>query len=179
MFLARIRFLLVLIFLGLGIWLHVVKGIGAAWYLYVAAMILLLVHFLFSNVSAAFVLLRRGKLDQAEQLIDRIKKPEWLLTRHKAYYHFTKGMIAAQRNVPEEAKTDLSRALDIGLRTATDNALAALNIANIAFKGDDRTTARTFVDRAKSFNSSDLVIKEHLERLDALLTNGQPRTSSL
>lgn len=172
MFLARIRFLLVLIFAGLGIWLHVVEGIGAAWYLYVAAVILLLAHFLFSNVSAAFVMLRRGKLDQAEELIDRIKKPEWLLTRHKAYYYFTRGMIAAQRNVPAEATSDLSRALEIGLRTSTDNALAALNIANIAFKKEDHTTARTYVDRAKSFNSDDLVIKEHLARLDQLLTVG-------
>jgi len=169
MFLARTRFFLVLIFFALAIWLHVVKGIGAAWYLYLAAFILLLVHFLFSNVSAAFVMLRRGKLDQAEELIDRIKKPEWLLKRHKAYYHFTKGMIAVQRNASAEAKMDLSRALEIGLRTSTDNALAALNIANMAFKAEDTATARTYLERAKSFESSDLVIKEHLERLENVL----------
>jgi len=172
MFLSRIRFLLVLIFFALAIWLHVVEGIGAAWYLYVAAVILLLVHFLFSNVSAAFVLLRRGKLDQAEELIDRIKKPEWLLKRHKAYYHFTKGMIAVQRNASAEARIDLTRALDLGLRTSTDNALAALNIANEAFKAEDTAMARTFLERAKSFGSSDLVIKEHLERLENVLAKG-------
>jgi len=78
MFIARIRFLLVIIFLGLAIWLHVVEGIGTSWYLYVAGVLLLLTHFLTSNVSAAFMLLRGGELDKAEQLVDQIKKPEWL-----------------------------------------------------------------------------------------------------
>ncbi len=169
MFIARIRFLLVIIFLGLAVWLHVVEGIGSAWYLYVAGILLLLTHFLTSNVSAAFMLLRGGHLDKAEQLIDQIKKPEWLLTRHRAYYHFTKGMIAAQRNAVPQARQHLSEALNIGLRTPTDNALAAINLSNFAYQANDRSEAQKYLDKAKSYQTSDLIIKEHIGQLEGAL----------
>jgi len=170
MFIARIRFLLVIVFLGLAVWLHVVEGIGASWYLYVAGFLLLLTHFLTSNVSAAFMLLRGGDLDKAEQLIDQVKKPEWLLKRHRAYYHFTKGMIAAQRNAIPQAKQHLSEALQIGLRTPTDNALAAINLSNFAFQAKDHSAARKYLDQAKTYKTSDLIIKEHIERIERALT---------
>ncbi len=166
MFVARIRFLLVIVFLGLAIWFHVVEGIGTAWYLYVAGVLLLLTHFLTSNVSAAFMLLRSGQLDKAEQLIDQVKKPEWLLKQHRAYYHFTKGMIAAQRNAVPHAQRHLSQALEIGLRTPTDNALAAINLSNFAYQAKDRSEAKKYLDKAKSFETSDLIIKEHIGRLE-------------
>ena len=169
MFIARIRFFLVLVFFVIAIWLHVVEGIGSSWYLYVAGFLLLLTHFLTSNVSAAFMLLRGGKLDKAEQLIDQVKKPEWLLTRHRAYYHFTKGMIAAQRNAIPTAKHHLTEALNIGLRTPTDNALAAINLSNFAFQSNDRSEARKFLDKARSFKTSDLIIREHIGRLEGEL----------
>jgi len=169
MFIARIRFLLVIVFLGLAVWLHVVEGIGASWYLYLAGFLLLLTHFLTSNVSAAFMLLRGGDLDKAEQLIDQVKKPEWLLKRHRAYYHFTKGMIAAQRNAIPQAKQHLSEALKIGLRTPTDNALAAINLSNFAFQAKDHSEARKYLDKAKNYNTSDLIIKEHIERIEGAL----------
>lgn len=169
MFLAKIRFLLVLLFLGLGIWLHVVEGIGAAWFLYVAAFILLMTHFLFSNVSAAFIALRKGNIDNAEELIYRIKKPEWLLKQHRAYYHFTKGMIALQRNSSQEAKFDLREALNLGLRTSTDKALATLNLANLAFKDKDLELTRKLVAETESYNANDLMIKEHIGKLKNLI----------
>lgn len=169
MFVARIRFLLVVVFLGLAVWLHVVEGIGSAWYLYVAGVLLLFSHFLTSNVSAAFMLLRSGQLDKAEQLIDQVKKPEWLLKRHRAYYHFTKGMIAAQRNAVPQAKQHLTEALQIGLRTPTDNALAAINLSNFAHQTNDRSEARKYLDKAKSYETNDLIIKEHIGRLEGVL----------
>ncbi len=170
MFIARIRFLLVIVFLGLAVWLHVVEGIGSSWYLYLAGFLLLLTHFLTSNVSAAFMLLRGGELDKAERLIDQVKKPEWLLKRHRAYYHFTKGMIAAQRNAIPQAKQHLSEALAIGLRTPTDNALAAINLSNFAFQAQDLSEAKKYLDKAKTYKTSDLIIKEHIERIEGALT---------
>jgi len=166
MFIARIRFLLVIVFLGLAVWLHVVEGIGASWYLYVAGFLLLLTHFLTSNVSAAFMLLRSGDLDKAEQLIDQVKKPEWLLKRHRAYYHFTKGMIAAQRNAIPQAKQHLGEAIQIGLRTPTDNALAAINLSNFAYQEKNHSETRKYLDLAKTYKTSDLIIKEHIERIE-------------
>jgi len=136
----------------------------------VAGILLLLTHFLTSNVSAAFMLLRGGELDKAEQLIDQVKKPEWLLKRHRAYYHFTKGMIAAQRNAIPHAKHHLAEALQIGLRTPTDNALAAINLSNFAYQANDRPEAKKYLDKAKDYKTSDLIIKEHIERLEGALS---------
>ena len=113
MFHTRTRLYLVLFFIIIGIVLHLKVGFGSAWYLYLGAFLLLLTHFLFNNVSAAFIQLRRGKIDTAEALIDQIKRPDWLVKRHRAYYHFTKGMVALQRNELMEGKTDLKEALQL------------------------------------------------------------------
>ena len=166
---TRLRFAIILLFLIIGIVLNIKLGISNAWYLYLAALILLITHFLFGNVSAAFVNLRRGKIGVAEKLLLQIKRPEWLLKSHRAYYHFTKGMIALQHEWTEEGEEHLKKALDIGLRSSTDNALAALNIAHIYFVGKRIEDAHTFLQKAKSFNSDDLLIKQKISEMELAL----------
>lgn len=168
---TRLRFVIILLFIIIGIILQIKMGFSNAWYLYLAALILLFTHFLFGNVSAAFVHLRKGKIDAAEQLLDQIKRPEWLVKKHRAYYHFTKGMVALQREWMEEGEQHLTQALDLGLRSPTDNALAALNIAHIAFVGKRTGDANNFLQKAKNFKSDDLMIKQKVEEMEKALSS--------
>ena len=171
MFNARIRFLLILSFLIIGIFLNVRLGISSAWYLYVAALLLLFTHFRFGNVSSAYIKLQKGKPDDAEYLLDQIKRPEWLAKRHRAYYHFIRGMIALQDKHLPEGETHLNQALDLGLRTNADHALVALNLAHICFVDQRKSDARLYLEKAKSYPNNDLLIKEKVEELEKALTN--------
>jgi len=166
---TRVRFLLILLFLVLGVLLHIRIGLSAAWYLYLASFIILLTHFLFGNVWAAFALLRKGRIPEAETLINQIKLPNLLTKQHRAYYHFIKGMIALQKEELKEGEDQLKQALERGLRTPNDNALTALNIAHIYFKQQKIELCRKFLNQSKSFESNDLMIKEKISELEKVL----------
>ncbi len=169
MFHTRIRFYLILLFLFLGVVLHIEQGLKSAWYLYVAALLLLFTHFLFGNVWAAFGKLKKGQLDEAERLIDQIKRPQYLTKRHRAYYHFIKGMIALQRKELPQAEGQLKEALDIGLRTNNDHALTAINLAHICFLEKRNQEAIAYLSKARSFKSNDLLIKENIKKMEQVL----------
>ena len=166
MFNTRIRFLLVLLFLGLGIVFTFRDGFSASWYFYVAALLLFITHFVFGSVWAAFSKLRKGKLLEAEVLINQIKKPEWLAKPNRTYYHFIKGMIALQSKELAEGEKQLKIALDRGLKTNNDNAMAALNLAHICYVGKRQEEAKGFILKAKTYNPDDLLIKEKLKEME-------------
>lgn len=165
----KTRLLLVFLFIIIGVVLHFKNGIGSAWYLYAAAFILMITHFLFGNVLTAFAHLNKGQLSKAEDIIDDIKRPDFLLKGHRAYYHFVKGMIALQHKEYPEAEKDLKQALDIGLRTSTDKALTGLNLAHMYFLQQRYPECRQYVDQVKTFGSSDLMIKDKVRELEGAL----------
>ncbi len=170
MFTTRIRFVLILLFLVIGIVLHIQKGISSAWYLYATSLILLFTHFAFGNVWAAFSKLQKGKIIEAEILINQIKRPEWLVKQNRTYYHFIKGMIALQQKNLTEGETQLKIAADRGLRSNNDNALALLNLAHICFLEKRQEDAQSYLQKARSFNPDDLMIKQKIEEMGKLLT---------
>jgi Flp pilus assembly protein TadD len=168
MSLHSIRLSLILLFVGAGILLHGKIGIGSAWYFYLTALILLATHFLFANVWSAFATLRKGNAMEAELMLSKIKKPQWLARSPKAYFHFTKGMIDLQNKKLGEAELHLQEALKLGLRTPNDHALTALNIAHIHFVRKERTQARKYLEKAKSYEANDLMIKDNIRKMEGL-----------
>jgi tetratricopeptide (TPR) repeat protein len=169
MFTTRIRFVLILLFLIVGIVLQAKNGFSAAWYLYATSLILLFTHFAFGNVWAAFSKLRKGKILEAELLINQIKKPEWLVKQNRTYYHFTKGMIALQQKEFSEAEKQLKNAVGRGLRSNNDNALALLNLAHICFVEKRPEDTKDYLQQARSFNPDDLMIKQKIEEMEKIL----------
>ena len=107
-------------------------------------------------------------------LIEQIKKPEWLVKQNRTYYHFIKGMIALQQKELSEGEKQLKIAVNRGLRSKNDNALAILNLAHICFLEKRLDDAQNYLQQARSFNPSDLVIKQKIEEMEKLIT--QPNT---
>ena len=165
----KTRLILILLFIVLGVVLQVRLGIGSAWYLYVAAFILLVTHFLFGNVWAAFGMLKKGKMNEAEKLLDDIKRPDWLYKGHRAYYHFTRGMIAMQHKEYPDAEQALKTALQLGLRTANDKAITHLNLAHICFLQNRLIDSNTYLHQIKEQSTNDLVIKDKIKELEKAL----------
>ena len=149
--------------------MHIETGLKGAWYLYAASAILLATHFLFGSVWAAFRKLRRGKLDEAEVLLNDIHRPKWLAKSPRAYYHFARGMIALQKKELPEGEKHLLEAMNTGLRTENDSALAALNLAHIYYVEKRVDDSKSYLARAKSFDSNDLLIRENIEKLEKAL----------
>ena len=163
------RFFLIFLFIILGIVLHVKQGMGSAWYLYVAALLLLVTHFLFGNVWGAFNLLKKGRMAEAEKIVDQIKRPDLLLKSHQAYYHFIKGISALQNKEFLEAEEHLTAALKRGLRTPNDTALVTLNLAHLYFAQQRKEEARKYLEKAKALPFNDLILKDKIGEMEKVL----------
>ncbi len=169
MFYTYIRFILIGLLLALGVVFHYMEGLSSAWYLYVAALVLIATHFLFGHVWVAFAQLKKGDIDKSERLLSVTTHPNWLLKGHRAYYFFTKGMIELQRKQMKVSEQHLQRAVDLGLRTNNDKALANLNLAHIAFVEKRFQDAHQRLQTTKTFNSNDLMIKENVHKMEIAL----------
>lgn len=152
-------------------------GVGArgAFYLYAAGLLLLATHIFFGTVWLAFQQLKRGKLLQAEVLLNQIKRPQWLLKGHRAYYHFTKGMVLLKNKKLPAAQPHLEEALQLGLRTSMDKALAHLNLAHIYYVETKLTQAEKHLEAVKAIPINDLMIKQHVEQLERALPEAKSR----
>ena len=166
---TRIRLFLIFFFLGVGILLHIRVCFNGAWYLYAGALLLLITHFLFGPVWMAFRLLSRGRTEEAERVLDSIRRPDWLIRRNRAYYHFSRGLLHLQRKELAEGEAQLYRALDAGLTRPNDRALAHLNLAHIAFVQERYDVARRQLERSREEEVSDLMLKDKQQELEQAL----------
>jgi len=153
-----------------GVLLQVQKGFYAAWYLYAAALLLLAGHVLFGTVFPAFQLLQKGGVNEAEKMLRQVWNPSWLLPRHRTYYFLTKGMIALRRKQLDEADPMLREALRLNPRRPLDRAYLCLNLAHIQYMKKEIGPCREFLQQAKSEKVDDLLIKEHIQKLEAALS---------
>ena len=170
--LFRVRFLLIIVLFAVGIVLQLQRGLSAAWYLYVAGLLILASQIFFGSVYSAFRFLQRGDIPRAEMLLNQTLRPNWLLPRHRAYYFLTRGMIALKRDQFPTAEEQLKQALALGLSRPLDNAFCSLNLAHIQFVKGDRKASREFLELAKQQPVEDLLIKEHIQRLAQALNQG-------
>ena len=163
---TRIRFGLILLFLGLGFLLMVKTGFSNALPLFLGAILLLVTHFLFGSVWVAFNHLKRGNPMKAEMIVNQIKRPEWLIKRNRAYYYFIKGMIDLQNKDLEDGEKNLLTSLETGMEKPTDKALVNLNLAHIYYLRKKFDSARKHLAEAKAQEVNDLLIKDNIEKLE-------------
>lgn len=174
MWYARMKFILIGLFLLLGVLLHLQLGWSAAWYLYAAALLFALMHLFLGNVMLAWRFLRSGRQQQAEKLLRMVWKPDWLVKPHRGYYFFSKGLIALQTKHFEQAEQMLLRGLDGGLQPVRSRALALLNLAHIAFVQDRHQEVRSYLDQIKALSVDDLKLADKVAEMEqALKINNQ------
>lgn len=167
----RLRFLLVAICFAIAFLLHYWSGFILALPAYGASLMLLLSFLFLGTVGPAFSRLRKGKILEARQLLGMTHFPNLLLRRHRAYYHFSYGMIDLQQKKMDRADFHLQEAMKLGLRNNNDHALASLNLAHIHFVNNNFAESRTWTEKASSFQPDDLMIKEKLKELVTALAS--------
>ena len=168
----RLRFLLLALCFIIAATLHYMLGFVIALPAYAASCILLISFIILGTVGPAFSRLRKGKILEARQLLGMTHFPNLLLRRHKAYYHFSYGMIDLQQKKLDRSIFHLEKAITLGLRNKNDHALAALNLAHIHFVQKNHQLSGEWAQRAKGYAPDDLMIQEKLAELEAALTKG-------
>jgi len=119
----------------------------------------------------AFVQLRRGKFDKAQKTLEKIKHPEQLIKSQQAYYYYLIGLIYAQSQSVTKSEKYFKRALSIGLRMKTDQAMAKLNLAGVAVMKRKKREATNLLAEVKKLDKNKMLsdqvkmIKEQMKRI--------------
>lgn len=116
-------------------------------------------HFRNENIVIAFYYLRKNNMQAAGNALSRIKHPELLVKSQEAYFYYLTGMIEGQRNI-SKAEKSLKKALSIGLRMTTDQAVAKLNLAGIYLAQRNKKLAMHYLQDAKKLDKHKMLTSQ-------------------
>jgi len=121
------------------------------------------------HLLLAFNHLRRQNMEKADISLNRIKKPESLPKKQRAYYYYLKALIGSQSSSLGKSESLFKKALSIGLRMDQDKAVAKMNLAVISMSKRRKREAITLLNEAKKLDKRGLLagqIKEIRKNMD-------------
>ncbi len=107
-------------------------------------------YFRYGTVYLAFKQLKQKNFDNAEKLLAKINNPHLLSNKQKSYYHFAKGFIELNKEHLDECFHQLKLALELGLRTENDTAIATLHLADFELGRKNYDEAKKYLSSLKS-----------------------------
>lgn len=108
--------------------------------------------------------LRLQNMDKAAKYLSRIKQPEYLVKRQRAYYYYLKALTGRDKIKMQESEKLFRKALNIGLKQDYDKAMAKLNIAAVCLGTGRRREAETLLAEAKKLDTKG-VLTDHIKDL--------------
>ncbi len=152
-----IRIVLALVATGFNVYLFTSGHWGwGITFLFVTALIILS-FFRNENVLLALNQMRVGNTDKAKKYIDRITQPQYLPRRQHAYVLFLKAVMGGQELGFANSEKLLRRAMELGLRTAEDNAVARMHLAGICAQTGRKSEAVSLLNEAKKLDKNGMM----------------------
>ena len=177
-----IRIVLALVATGFNVYLFASGHWGwGITFLFVTALIILS-FFRNENVLLALNQMRVGNTDKAKKYIDRISNPEFLPKRQHAYVLFLKAVMGGQELGFANSEKLLRRALELGLRTGEDNAVARMHLAGICAQTGRKNEAVALLGEAKKLDKNGMMrdqIKTMQSQLQMAPSKNQMRQAQM
>jgi hypothetical protein len=177
-----IRIVLALVATGFNIYLFATGHWGwGITFLFVTALIILS-FFRNENVLLALNQMRVGNTDKAKKYIDRISHPEYLPKKQHAYVLFLKAVMGGQELGFANSEKLLRRALELGLRTGEDNAVARMHLAGICAQTGRKNEAVALLGEAKKLDKNGMMrdqIKTMQSQLQMAPSKNQMRQAQM
>ncbi|MCC5924511.1 MAG: DUF2892 domain-containing protein [Crocinitomicaceae bacterium] len=151
-------------------------------FIFITALVILS-FFRNENVIVALYHMRMGRQEKAWKALERIKAPQFLPKKQHAYVLYLKGMLGLQNNLGfAKCEQLIRKALQIGLRTKQDQAVAKMQLAGICMQSGRKKEAQTLVSEAKKLDKDGL-LKEQLDmmkkQLSMVATKNQMRMAQM
>ena len=143
----RIRLALIVVSFSLGAY-RVVVGDYSGLVLFLAAAYLCYGYFREDTVSLAFREVAHGRMAAAATLLDKIQRPERLISLDRGYFELASGLVCASRAENQRAEKHLELALANALRTENDRALAEAVLSQLLLARGARDDARRIIAQA-------------------------------
>ena len=112
--------------------------------------------------------MRTGDTDKAKARINKITAPQFLPKKQHAYVLFLKAVLNTQELGFTKSENLLRKAIDMGLRTAKDNAVARMHLAGICAQTGLKKDATTLLAEAKKLDASGMM-KEQINQMQGQL----------
>lgn len=177
-----IRIVLAIVATGFNVYLFATGHWGwGITFIFVTALIILS-FFRNENVLLALNQMRVGNTDKAKKYIDRISNPEFLPKRQHAYVLFLKAVMGGQELGFANSEKLLRRAMDLGLRTGEDNAVARMHLAGICAQTGRKNEAVALLAEAKKLDKNGMMrdqIKTMQSQLQMAPSKNQMRQAQM
>ncbi|MFT4771029.1 MAG: hypothetical protein ACJAZC_000357 [Cryomorphaceae bacterium] len=152
-----IKYVLIALVLAWSIYQFTVGNIGNGILLILLVGLVVLLLFRHELILLSFLHVRRGKFAKAEKTMLKIKHPDQLIKSQEAYYYYLMGMIEAQSRGATKSERFFRKALSLGLRMKTDQAVAKLNLAGIAVMKRKKREAINLLAEVKKLDTRNLL----------------------
>jgi hypothetical protein len=177
-----IRIVLALVATGFNVYLFTTGHWGwGITFIFLTALIILS-FFRNENVLLALNQMRVGNTDKAKKYIDKISHPEFLPKKQHAYVLFLKAVMGGQEMGFANSEKLLRRAMDLGLRTSEDNAVARMHLAGICAQTGRKNEAVALLAEAKKLNKNGMMrdqIKTMQSQLQMAPSKNQMRQAQM
>jgi hypothetical protein len=177
-----IRIILALVATGFNVYLFATGHWGwGITFIFLTALIILS-FFRNENVLLALNQMRVGNTDKAKKYIDRISHPEYLPKKQHAYVLFLKAVMGGQELGFANSEKLLRRALELGLRTGEDNAVARMHLAGICAQTGRKNEAVALLGEAKKLDKNGMMrdqIKTMQSQLQMAPSKNQMRQAQM
>lgn len=173
MFSPKLRFVLVGICAIVGIYSFTQAQIFPGVALFVVAGLLVYGHISYNRISLIYKKVLSGEYELAEKQLRKVDSVSSLSKEQQAYYHFSKGMIEMNKTAFEVAERELQLALDLGLDTDDDMAVANFYLAKIYHGQNSFLIAQEYLDKAKQYKTHPN-LETHIKQLDKVLKQKRP-----
>lgn len=108
--------------------------------------------------------MRMGDTEKAKKHINKISAPQFLPKKQHAYVLFLKAVLGTQELGFAKSEELLRKAINMGLRTGQDNAVARMHLAGICAQTGRKTESLTLLAEAKKLDTSGMM-KEQISQM--------------
>ena len=136
------------------------------WGIVMALVTVIITLTIFRNewILLTMVQLRQQNMEKATKYLNRIKHPQYLIKRQRAFYYYLQGITGREGLKLSETEKLYRKALNIGLKQDYDKAMAKLNIAAICLQTGRRREAEALLSEAKKLDTKGM-LTEHIKDL--------------
>lgn len=145
--------------------------------IFVTALIIL-TFFRNQYVILALNQMRVGNHEKAHDYLKKISRPDLLPKKQHAYVIYLKAMLGTQELGFAKSEQMLRNALQLGLRTKQDNAVARLHLSGICAQTGRRQEALTLLNEAKKLDENNM-LKDQITMMRSQLTGAVPSKNQM
>ncbi|HET9982556.1 MAG TPA: hypothetical protein VFQ38_03180 [Longimicrobiales bacterium] len=104
----------------------------------------------FPSIGPALDAFRKGDMARVRELLQRVRGPDRLGPRDRAYYDWMQGVLASDDGDVPRARELLARAAEGPLRSDNDRSIIEFQLAGLALRQGDVAAARALLASARA-----------------------------